>query len=83
MTSSNADLVDAAQRVAGLLAARSRDNVDDAATLLSTFADDRELAAGALTLGQVLLTTHADALALSPEQVAQDVTQRLESARTA
>lgn len=58
MSARRADLapvVEAGQRVAGLLAARGRGDRDGAAALMAGFADDRELAGGALLVAELCL----------------------------
>ncbi len=48
-------VVEAGQRVAGLLAARGRGDREGAAALMAGFADERELAGGALLVAELCL----------------------------
>ncbi|MBU2695348.1 hypothetical protein [Pimelobacter sp. 30-1] len=50
-----APVVEAAQRVAGVIAARGRGDAEGARDLLRTFADERELAGGALLVAELSL----------------------------
>ncbi len=50
-----APVVEAAQRVAGVLAARGRGDRAGASALLASFADERELAGGALLVAELCL----------------------------
>ena len=50
-----APVVSAAQRVAGLVAARGRGDLDGARELMSTFTDESELAGGALLVAELSL----------------------------
>ena len=49
------DVVDAAQRVAGVVAARDRGDADGARALLASFEDHAELATGALLVAELSL----------------------------
>lgn len=48
-------VVSAAQRVAGIVAARGRGDTDGARALMGTFADEAELAGGALLVAELSL----------------------------
>lgn len=50
-----APVVEAAQRVAGVIAARGRGDAAGARALLQAFADERELAGGALLVAELSL----------------------------
>lgn len=50
-----APVVAAAQRVAGIVAARGRGDAEGARELLCSFADERELAGGALLVAELSL----------------------------
>lgn len=75
------DLAEAAQRVAGILAARHRGDPDGVAALMGTFPNDRALAGGSLLLAQLLLGLYREHTGQSVEQCVQELNTTL--ARTA
>lgn len=72
-------LVDAAQRVAGVVAARDRGDRDDAAHLLSTLQEDGMLGQGALLLTDMLLRLHQERTGESLQITLQQLSVQLEA----
>ncbi len=73
------ELVDAAQRVAGAIAARDRGDQDGAAQLLASLTDDGLLGQGALLLTDMLLQVHRSRTGDDIQTTLQDLTLRLEA----
>lgn len=72
-----ADLADAAQRVAGILAARHRGDPDGVAALMDTFPDERALAGGSLLLAQLLLQMYGQQTNQTVDQCVQELSTSL------
>lgn len=72
-----ADLADAAQRVAGILAARHRGDPDGVAALMGTFPNDRALAGGSLLLAQLLLRLYGEQTHQTVDQCVQELNTSL------
>jgi hypothetical protein len=75
-----AGVVDAAQRAAGVLVARHRGDVSGSQELLATFADDRELAGGALLLAELTMSLYSDETGRDFADCLQDLNLQMESA---
>lgn len=74
------DVVDAAQRAAGVLAARARGDREGAAGLIGTFASDRELAGGSLLVAELLLGMHAAETGRSVDDCVRELNLQMEAA---
>lgn len=72
-------MVEAAQRVAGVLAARERGDTGDAADLLASFEDRDELAGGAMLLAQLSIGLRAQSADQSFEGSARDLCLQMEA----
>ena len=72
-----AELADAAQRVAGILAARHRGDPEGVAALMGTFPNDRALAGGSLLLAQLLLELYGEQTHQSVEQCVRELNTNL------
>lgn len=72
-----ADLADAAQRVAGILAARHRGDPEGVAALMGTFPDDRALAGGSLLLAQLLLQLYGEQTQQTVDECVQELNANL------
>ena len=72
-----AELADAAQRVAGILAARHRGDPDGVAALMDTFPDDRALAGGSLLLAQLLLQLYGEQTNQTVDECVQELNTSL------
>lgn len=72
-----ADLADAAQRVAGILAARHRGDPDGVAALMGTFPNDRALAGGSLLLAQLLLQLYGEQTQQSVDECVRELNTSL------
>jgi len=72
-----AELADAAQRVAGILAARHRGDPDEVAALMDTFPDDRALAGGSLLLAQLLLQLYGEQTNQTVDECVQELNTSL------
>ncbi len=70
----------AAQRAAGVLAARQRGDHKDATYLMAQFSDGDELAAGSLLLAQLSLGLYARTSGRSFDEVASELSLHLEAA---
>jgi Fe-Mn family superoxide dismutase len=75
-----APVVDAAQRVAGLVAARGRGDVGGARELMMSFEDDRELASGALLVAELSLGLLRRETGGSLDQCVRDLCTEMASA---
>jgi len=75
-------LVAAAQRVAGIVAARGRGDLDGARALLTSFDDDSELAGGALLVAELSLGLLHRETGESLDDCVQDLCVQLEAALT-
>jgi hypothetical protein len=73
-------VVSAAQRVAGIVAARGRGDVEGARELLRTFEDERELAGGALLVAELSLGLLHRQSGESLEDCVRDLCVEMESA---
>ncbi len=73
-------MIDAAQRAAGVLLARHRGEREDAAALMATFADEGELASGALLLADLALGLYAQAAERDIDGCVQELSLQLEQA---
>lgn len=73
-------VVDAAQRVAGIVAARGRGDADGARQLLGTFNDERELAGGALLVAELSLGLLQRETGESLDQCVSDLCLQMEAA---
>jgi hypothetical protein len=76
-------VVDATQRLAGVLAAWHRGDADGAAALMNSFADDRALAGGALLLADLALRLYSDQSGQSMQDCVQELSAHLDLARRA
>ena len=74
-------VADAAQRVAGVLAARQRGDVNDAADLLGSFDDTEGLASGAMLLAPLSIGMCAQSADQSFEESARDLCLQMEASR--
>jgi len=74
------DIADAAQRAAGLLAARHRGDAEGVRTLWGSFTDDRALAGGSLLLADLALRLVCEQSGESMEQCVQRLSARLGAA---
>lgn len=74
------DVANAAQRAAGVLAARHRGDPEGVRTLLGSFADERALAGGSLLLADLALRLVCEQTGESVEQCVQRLTARLGAA---
>jgi hypothetical protein len=75
-------VVAAAQRVAGILAARGRGDVAGARELMSSFADERELAGGALLVAELSLGLLHRHTGESLDECVRDLCVEMENALT-
>lgn len=85
-SSRNAELapvVAAAQRVAGIVAARGRGDADGARQLMGSFADERELAGGALLVAELTLGLLQKETGGSLDQCVSDLCLHMEAALSA
>ncbi len=73
-------LVSAAQRVAGIVAARSRGDDDGARELLCSFEDNVELASGALVVAELGIAMLIEQTGESTDECVRDLCLRLEEA---
>ncbi|MBS2938351.1 hypothetical protein KDN32_11415 [Nocardioides sp. J2M5] len=73
-------VVSAAQRVAGVVAARARGDRDGARALMGTFADEAELASGALLVAELSLGLLHRETGESLEDCVRDLCLEMESA---
>jgi len=71
-------LVDAAQRAAGLLAARRREDAPGVSALMATFPDDAVLAGGSLLLADLALGLLCEQSGRTMDESVQHVALRLE-----
>lgn len=77
MTSEIAPLVDAAQRVAGVVAARGRGDLEGARSLMGSFDDLGDLSGGALLVAELALGLLAEATGESLDHCVGDLSLRL------
>lgn len=75
-----APVVTAAQRVAGLVAARGRGDADGARQLMGSFDSERELAGGALLVAELSLGLLQKQTGESLDQCVRDLCIHMESA---
>ena len=75
-----AEVVDAAQRVAGIVAARGRGDADGARELMLSFDDERQLAGGALLVAELSLGLLQRQTGESLEECVHDLCVEMESA---
>lgn len=73
-------MVDAAQRAAGVLLARHRGEREDAAALMATFADQGELASGAMLVADLALGLYAQSSERDLAACVQELSLQLEEA---
>lgn len=73
-------VVSAAQRVAGIVAARGRGDADGARALMGTFADEAELAGGALLVAELSLGLLHRETGESLEDCVRDLCLEMETA---
>lgn len=73
-------VVSAAQRVAGIVAARGRGDTDGARALMRTFSDEAELAGGALLVAELSLGLLHRETGESLEACVRDLCVEMESA---
>jgi hypothetical protein len=73
------EVVDAAQRAAGVLAARHRGDTGDAAALMSSFDDDRTLASGSLLLAELTLGLYRREIDKPMDELVNDLCLQMES----
>ena len=73
-------VVSAAQRVAGIVAARGRGDADGARALMRTFTDEAELAGGALLVAELSLGLLHRETGESLEDCVKDLCVEMESA---
>ena len=76
-----ADVVDAAARVAGTVAARGRGDIDGARALLASFDSHEELAGGALLVAEMALTALSERTGESVDDCVEVLNLRLLSLR--
>jgi hypothetical protein len=74
------NVVDAAQRVAGVLAARHRGDNRDAAELLTSFESSEAMAEGALLLADLCLALYRDQTGESMDDCVRDLCLQMEAA---
>ena len=74
------DLVDAAQRAAGVIAAHQRGDVEGVATLMDGFGSDRAAAGGFLLLSELLLGMYRSHTGQSADECIRELTLHLEAA---
>jgi hypothetical protein len=74
------DIVESAQRVAGVLAARRRGDARDAAELLASFESPMALAEGALLLADLCLDLYRVRTGESTDDCVRDLCLQLEAA---
>ncbi|MGI9155097.1 MAG: hypothetical protein ACR2FG_00425 [Marmoricola sp.] len=72
------DMVQSAQRAAGVLAARERGDVEGAADLMASFVDADDLAGGSLMLARLTLGLYAECVGLSIEECVRELSLQLE-----
>jgi Fe-Mn family superoxide dismutase len=72
-------MVDAAQRAAGVLAARHRGDADGVRTLMASFHDEAALAGGALLLADLALGMLRERSGQSMDECVQHLSVRLEN----
>ncbi|SDS08007.1 hypothetical protein [Actinopolymorpha singaporensis] len=77
-----AGLVDAAQRAAGVLAARHRHDPEGVAALMNTFPNDRALAGGSLLLAEIALGLYRQQTGQSMDECVHELATQLENAVT-
>ncbi|MGW5366593.1 hypothetical protein [Actinopolymorpha pittospori] len=75
-----AELVNAAQRVAGVLAARHRHNPEGVAALMSTFSNDRALAGGHCYSPRSPLGLYRQETGQNMDECVRELTTQLENA---
>ncbi|MCA1674705.1 MAG: hypothetical protein LC799_21765 [Actinobacteria bacterium] len=75
-------MLDAAQRAAGLLAARHRGDADGVRTLMASFHDEAALAGGALLLADMALGMLRERSGQSMDECVQHLSVRLENVVT-
>ncbi|QKE85549.1 hypothetical protein [Arthrobacter sp. NEB 688] len=73
-------VVDAAQRSAGVLAARERGDRDGAGTLLASFEDHELLASGSLLLAELAVHQSAAATGRTPQECLHELCLDMEGA---
>lgn len=73
-------VVVAAQRVAGLLAARARGDAEGARTLMGTFDDEWEFATGALLVAELSLGLLGERTGESMDECVRDLCVEMENA---
>lgn len=73
-------LIDAAQRVAGVVAARGRGDADGARNLLTSFEDREQLAAGSLLVAELSLGMLRQETGSSLDALVRDLCLQLETA---
>ncbi|MDQ3152963.1 MAG: hypothetical protein M3R63_15055 [Actinomycetota bacterium] len=71
-------MVDAAQRAAGVLAARHRDDAEGVAALMGTFPDDAALAGGSLLVADLALGLLREESGRTMDECVQHLALRLE-----
>lgn len=76
-------VVDAAQRVAGVLAARRRGDAAGASSLMRSFVDERELAGGALLLAEITLGLYGEETGRDVDACVRELSLQLEQALVA
>ena len=73
-------VVDSAQRAAGMLAARHRGDTEDATTLMRSFRDDHDLASGSLLLAELTLGLYSKETGRGVEECVRELNLQMESA---
>jgi hypothetical protein len=79
VTASRDEVVDAAQRVAGTVAARGRGDIEGARALLSSFEDHAELSGGALLVAELALGLLSEATGEDLDSCVEGLNLRLMS----
>ncbi|GGR54364.1 Fe-Mn family superoxide dismutase [Nocardioides luteus] len=73
------EMVDAAQRAAGVLAARARGDFEDASSLMASFEDSMTLAGGSMLLAELALGLYERESGISRDACLAELTVRLEA----
>lgn len=76
---SRLEMVDAAQRAAGVLAARARGDHEGASSLMASFEDPMTLAGGSMLLAELALGLYERGSGISRETCLAELTLRLEA----
>ena len=72
-------VVDSAQRAAGMLAARHRGDTEDATALMQSFRDDHDLASGSLLLAELTLGLYSRETGRGVDDCVRELNLQMES----